>query len=309
MNIFLSMACTLSARYAVLDPACKLEALRPSVPLTLGAGVASHGPDELEACLDGVHLRGGVLRCVRPFPSFLMMLVSFPHQVDGEILRLPRRWRGALAERGDTARRDKCALPRTRRRSRSGAGEVRQAREEGDALRPDIRDLFTDERDRTRSMSWIMRSRTTSTSVDLPVKGLILRASMNRGLRTRGRACLSAGFSLSRWPTWRTSPRAPPCRRLPQASSGSTVMGFSCENMDALFETGSRWRSGTEPCGDDGAGRVGQDIGIMGEGGDHVFPGIFTGETVIDIHNPADADVLRRSKACRDGCGPCGRDR
>ena len=81
--------------------------------------------------------------------------------------------------------------------------------------------------ERMMSMSWIIRSSTTSTSVPRSLNTDSRCASMNSGWVSSGCMASTAGLNRSRWPTWRMRPRSRARAMRSSASARVVVMGFS----------------------------------------------------------------------------------
>ncbi len=81
---------------------------------------------------------------------------------------------------------------------------------------------------RTMSRSWIMRSRTTSTSSERGVKMLRRWASKNMGLLRCLRAAVTAGLKRSRWPGW--------TMRLCFAASSRMLIGVGERGGEGFFD-------------------------------------------------------------------------
>ncbi|MEY4070741.1 MAG: hypothetical protein RL721_1355 [Candidatus Eisenbacteria bacterium] len=96
----------------------------------------------------------------------------------------------------------------------------------------------------TASMSWIMRSPTTSMSSDLGWKAAMRWASMNLGALTNGRAASSAGLKRSTCPTCRTRPARSAAEIMASHSETVTAMGFSTSTWhpaESACWAASRW--------------------------------------------------------------------
>ncbi len=91
-------------------------------------------------------------------------------------------------------------------------------------------------------MSWIIRSRITSTSVPRGVNGASRCDSMNRGSPSTSSSAISAALKRSRWPTWRTAP--PPRGELDQHVGFIERRGDRLldQDMQAGFEQAARDR-------------------------------------------------------------------
>ena len=79
----------------------------------------------------------------------------------------------------------------------------------------------------TRSMSWIIRSRTTSTSTARPDHGVRRTHSISRGATTRSLSARNAGAKRSMCPTWRRVPFRAARATRSAAAGTSAAIGFS----------------------------------------------------------------------------------
>ncbi len=96
----------------------------------------------------------------------------------------------------------------------------------------------------TRSMSWIIRSNTTSMSSERGWNKASRWASMNLGRVTCGRAAIRAGLKRSTCPTWSLTPVRRAASIMASASSTVAAIGFStsrCRPAAAARSAAPRW--------------------------------------------------------------------